>query len=328
MNRKTIMLGVAGDSASGKTTISKGIAEALGPDQVTVICCDHYHKYNREQRRAMQVSALHPDGNYIDIMEQHFRLLREGQPILKPTYNHSTGDFDKPTYIQPTKYVIIEGLLPFHTRLMRLCFDVKVYLDPPEELRLAWKFKRDTAKRGYTREQVTASLQGRGDVSPRFIHPQRTYSDMIVRFYPPDAGMDSGDSHLSAQLVLLPTLAHPNLNDVIDRGCHGAGGRPAMRLNLARFEGKPADFLEIDGSVSPDKAEELVAVIRGRLRSAVALDAGRLGRYQFGLEERRSYPLALTQLLIAYHLISTADQITHATDRAIAPLEMGGASVN
>jgi phosphoribulokinase len=101
-----------------------------------------------------------------------------------------------------------------------------------------------------------------------------------------------------------------------------------MRLELARFEGKPADFLEIDGSVSPNKAEELMHVIRGHLRAGASLDESRLGRYQDGLEERRSYPLALTQLLIAYHLISTADQIAHATDRAVAPAEPASAALN
>ncbi len=330
MNRKTIMLGIAGDSASGKTTISKGIVEALGADQVTAICCDHYHRYNREQRRQMKLSALHPDCNYITIMEQHFRLLREGQPILKPVYNHATGDFDAPDYIEPTKFIIIEGLLPFHTRLMRLCFDAKVYLDPPDDLRRAWKIKRDTTKRGYTEEQVLRSMAGREDIAPRFIHPQRAYADMVVRFYPPAAGSDPGDSHLNAQVVLLPTLPHPDLTDVLEHGGGGydAGGadptraadHPAMRLDLARYEGRPADFLEIDGSVCPDKAEELMAIIRAHLPSNAGLDESRLGRYQFGHEERRSYPLALTQLLIAYQLILTADQIERATDRAVATI--------
>jgi phosphoribulokinase len=328
MNRKTIMLGIAGDSASGKTTISKGIVEALGAEQVTAICCDHYHRYNREQRRQMALSALHPDCNYITIMEQHFRLLREGQPILKPVYNHKTGDFDAPDYIEPTKFIIIEGLLPFHTRLMRLCFDAKVYLDPPDDLRRAWKIKRDTTKRGYTEEQVLRSMAGRQDIAPRFIHPQRAYADMIVRFYPPTAGSDPGDSHLNAQVVLLPTLPHPDLTDVLEHGGrYDAGGsdparaaeRPAMRLDLARYEGRPADFLEIDGSVCPEKAEELMALIRGHLPANAGLDESRLGRYQFGHEERRSYPLALTQLLIAYQLILTAEQIAHSTDRAVAP---------
>lgn len=331
MNRKTIMLGVAGDSASGKTTISKGIVEALGADKVTAICCDHYHKYNREQRRELHLSALHPDCNHVDIMEQHFRLLREGQPILKPVYNHKTGDFDAPDYVKPTKFIIIEGLLPFHTRIMRLCFDVKVYLDPPEDLRREWKLKRDTTKRGYSVEQVLRSMRGREDIAPRFIHPQRTHADMIIRFYPP-GGLgdvaDAGDSHLNAQLVLLPTLAHPDLSDVLAHGTNGQGDRPAMRLELARYQGKPADFLEIDGSVSPEKAEELMDIIRGHLPPNAGLDESRLGRYQFGLEERRSYPLALTQLLIAYHLISAAEQIERVADRPVSPVEASGASVN
>ena len=95
MDRVNIMLGVVGDSAAGKTTLTEGIVNALGADQVTAICSDDYHSYNRKQRKERGVSALSPDGNYIDIMEQHFRLLREGQPILKPIYNHSTGDFDR-----------------------------------------------------------------------------------------------------------------------------------------------------------------------------------------------------------------------------------------
>ncbi len=325
MNRKTIMLGVAGDSAAGKTTISKGIVEALGADRVTSICCDHYHKYNREQRRQMHMSALEPDCNYIDIMEQHFRLLREGQPILKPVYNHHTGDFDQPEYIQPTQFVIIEGLLPFHTRLMRLCFDAKVYLDPPEALRREWKLKRDTTKRGYTVEQVLRSMAGREDIAPRYIHPQRSHADMVVRFYPPDPATDPGDSHLCARVVLLPTLPHPDLTDVLAHGGPGESGpapaKAAMRLELGRYESRPADFLEIDGAVCPEKAEELMALIRGHLPPNVGLDESRLGRYQFGLEERRSYPLALTQLLIAYQLMLTADQIERASDRAVKPVE-------
>ncbi len=325
MNRKTIMLGVAGDSAAGKTTISKGIVEALGADRVTSICCDHYHKYNREQRRQMHMSALEPDCNYIDIMEQHFRLLREGQPILKPVYNHHTGDFDQPEYIQPTQFVIIEGLLPFHTRLMRLCFDAKVYLDPPEALRREWKLKRDTTKRGYTVEQVLRSMAGREDIAPRYIHPQRSHADMVVRFYPPDPATDPGDSHLCARVVLLPPLPHPDLPDVLAHGGPGVSGpapaKAAMRLELGRYESRPADFLEIDGAVCPEKAEELMALIRGHLPPNVGLDESRLGRYQFGLEERRSYPLALTQLLIAYQLMLTADQIERASDRAVKPVE-------
>jgi phosphoribulokinase len=304
MNRKTVMLGVVGDSASGKTTLTKGIVDALGADQVTAICSDDYHRYNRKQRKEMGISALDPECNYMEIMEQHFRLLREGQPILKPIYNHSTGDFDAPEYIEPTKYVIIEGLLPFHTRKMRLCFDAKVYLNPPEELRYEWKIKRDMTKRGYTREQVLASLKKREGISPKFIHPQRQCSDMVVQFYPPEEPTGNG---LNARLVLRPTIPHPDLADILKEG--GNGANPALWLELGRYEGKPVDFLEVAGHVTSAEARKVEEAIQNHLPSISHLDLEKLGAYQDGLTPRKSYPLALTQLLIAYHMVRAGEAV-------------------
>ena len=199
--------------------------------------------------------------------------------------------------------------MPFHTRVMRLCFDVKVYLNPPEELRHKWKIKRDTTKRGYSYEQVLASLKGRENLSPKYIHPQRRRADMIVQFYPPEDQAGEAGGHLNAQLVLLPTLPHPDLRDVLDHG--GNGRRPAMRLELGRYEGKPADFLEVDGTVSAEKAAELEQIIEQHLPDGSQLDASKLGIYLDGLEKRKSYPLALTQLLIAYHMVM-ADETVQA----------------
>ncbi len=149
---RPIMLGIVGDSAAGKTTLTKGIAQVLGSEEVTVICTDDYHRYDRKQRAELGITALHPDCNYVDIMQQHLSLLRMGQPILKPIYNHKTGSFDAPEYIKPGKFVIVEGLLGYSTRAARDCYDVKVYLAPPEPLRASWKIKRDTLKRGYSAE--------------------------------------------------------------------------------------------------------------------------------------------------------------------------------
>ncbi len=188
--KNTILLGVVGDSAAGKTTLSTGIAGILGEDRVTVICSDDYHRYNRKQRKEMGISALDPACNYINIMEQHFDLLRRGHPILKPIYNHSTGDFDPPQYIEPNEFVVIEGLLAYHTKAMRRNFDVKVYLAPEEELRTVWKIKRDITKRGYTEQEVRASLAKRVDDSRNFIRPQQPYADIVVSFYrPPPAAL-------------------------------------------------------------------------------------------------------------------------------------------
>ena len=102
---------------------------------------------------------LHPACNYVQIMEQHLQLLAMGQPVLKPVYDHHTGQFIRPVLVEPRQFVIVGGLLPLHTKLARACFDATVYLDPPEPIRREWKIRRDTAERGYTAEAVRAELE-------------------------------------------------------------------------------------------------------------------------------------------------------------------------
>jgi len=243
MTNRPIILGIVGDSAAGKTTLTKGIAQVLGPDEVTVICTDDYHRYDRQQRSQMGISALHPDCNYLDIIQQHLGHLRTGQPILKPIYNHNTGMFETPEYIKPSKFVIIEGLLGYSTRGARDCYDVKVYLAPPETLRAQWKIKRDTRKRGYTEEQVLEQLRKREPDSEEFIRPQRKWSDIVVSFYPPDDDTsEQSDLLLNVRLVLRPTIPHPDFTGILNPSKSHLSS--AIRLELDRDMGKPVDVLE------------------------------------------------------------------------------------
>lgn len=254
MSEKTIILGIVGDSAAGKTTLTKGIAQVLGEDKVTIICTDDYHRYDRAQRAKMGISALHPDCNYLDIIEQHLTLLRAGQAILKPIYNHSTGAFDPPEYIEPRKYVIVEGLLGYSTRQMRDSYDVKTYLAPPESLRATWKIKRDTRKRGYNEEQVMEQLRQREPDSEAFIRPQREWADMVVSFYPPEENLGN-DLLLNVNLILRPTIPHPELSRILNAQGNHLG--EAIRLGLSRDMGKPVDILEIDGHTTMEQVREL-----------------------------------------------------------------------
>lgn len=142
-----VMLAVAGDSASGKTTLTSGLMKALGPDRCVAICVDDYHRYDREERKSMPFTAIHPDCNYVDLMADHMQALAMGKPILKPVYDHSTGLLTRPELVEPREFILVEGLLPLYTKRLRACFDVKVYLNPPEPIRRRWKIKRDTQKR-------------------------------------------------------------------------------------------------------------------------------------------------------------------------------------
>ena len=298
--RRPIVLGIVGDSAAGKTTITRGLVELLGEDRVTHICADDYHKYDRVERARLKITPLHPDCNYLDILELHLERAHYGQPMLKPVYDHSTGSLVRPEYLIPSEFVIVEGLLGFHTEVMRQFYDVKVFLDPPEELRRTWKIKRDTAKRGYTAEQVLAEMEKRESDSRNFIRPQREFADIVVQFYP-DGGKvsDQTDSHLNVRLVLRPTIPHPDLSYLFERDSH----RPGIRLELGRDNGRPVDFLEVDGNVSRAHATELEDTIWKHLPDLRPLQADQFGEYNYGTEVRHSDPLALTQLLITYHLL-------------------------
>ena len=299
MPNRPVILGVVGDSAAGKTTITAGIAEILGLDRVTVICTDDYHRYNRKQRREMGITPLHPECNYMDILEQHIKCLSAGEAILKPVYNHSTGDFDPPEYIRPETFLIVEGLLGFSTPTLRNAFNVKVYLDPPEQLRRQWKIKRDTTKRGYTREQVLEDMNKREHDSAEFIRPQRKWADMVVQFYAPRDHSDS--EHLNVQLTLRSTLPHPDLNHVIAEGSNN--GEPALRLRVGRDEGRLTEFLDIDGGVTTRQAVAIEDAIWSHLPELQNLRPDEIGTFVEGQDHRHSHPLGLTQLLIAYHLL-------------------------
>ncbi|MDB9374910.1 phosphoribulokinase [Nodularia sphaerocarpa] len=303
---RPIILGIVGDSAAGKTTLTRGIAQVLGPENVTLICTDDYHSYDRQQRAEMGITALHPDCNHLDIMQQHLSLLRTGQPILKPVYSHSTGKFEAPKYIKPKKFVIIEGLLGYSTRAAREAYDVKVYLAPPEELRAEWKVKRDTQKRGYTAEQVLAELEKREPDSANYIRPQRQWSDIVVSFYPANEEDEDNNGHLNVRLVLRPTIPHPDFTSILN--LTNGNSESAIRLGLDRDMSKPVDVLEVDGHATLEQVNKLEHILCSDMPYLLNV-CDRESNPELGKiagttgETLQSYPLALTQLIITYHML-------------------------
>jgi phosphoribulokinase len=294
-----IILGIVGDSASGKSTLSVGVAQILGEEHCTVMCTDDYHRYDRKARATAGMSALDPRANHIDILEQHLRLLRRGEAILKPVYNHQGGTFEAPEYVNPKEFVIAEGLLGYATRGMRDCYDVKIYLDPEEDLRVKWKMHRDTTTRGYTREEVLAQLERREIDSPNFIQPQRTFADIVIRFQRA-AGANGSDTRLDVRHILRPTLPHPDFTPLFD-GSSNAG----LNLELARDrDGKPVDVLEINGNISDKRAERIEDLLWNLIPEAGHL-RDQVGRIDIA-NGAKSHPLALTQLLVGYHAVKAA----------------------
>lgn len=297
---RPVMLAVGGDSASGKTTLVRGLVAAIGADRCTSICVDDYHRYDRAERSRLPFTALHPDCNYIDIMEQHLQMLATGQPILKPVYDHRTGTFARPEYVQPRQFIIVEGLLPLFTKLSRACFDISVFLDPPEQIRRQWKIARDTDRRGYTTEQVVADLDKRERESADFIRPQRRHADIVVRFDHVADRDATSEATLSAELLLRPTVQHPPLSHILTDDA-----RTAMHLKIIRDDdGTPVDCLHVHGHAAAEEIRLLEKAIWEGVADRRELPVG-LGEIAPG---RRSEPLAVTQLLLLYHLLQEVYQ--------------------
>jgi phosphoribulokinase len=307
---RPIMLGIVGDSGSGKTTITRGIVRVLGEDQITAFCTDDYHRYDRKQRAERNITPLHPDCNYLDILAQHLAHLKTNQAIMKPVYQHTDGTFGPPDYLTPQRFVVAEGLLGFHTPELRDSFDVKVYLDPPEVLRRHWKVQRDCSRRGYTTDQVLAELDRREPDSEAFIRPQRHHADLVIAFQPSE---NADQEHLDAKLTLRDSLTHPDFSGVVGNG----GG-----LVLTEVTG--AQELYVPGKIDPERAAEVEEAIWEKMHFAQHLRQEKLGEFTIGTELHRSHSLAIVQVLILYHLVTARAAVALGGEGTRADRDLGG----
>jgi phosphoribulokinase len=279
-----------GDSGAGKTTLTRGLIRVMGDEQVVRISADDYHRYERRERERLGITPLHPRANHLDVLTQHLHHLRQGEPVLKPVYDHRDGTLRRPEYIQPARFLVVEGLLNFHTEMLRSAHDVRVYLAPPEELRRAWKLKRDCTRRGYTTDAVLRELDRRERDAAQFVRPQRDVADIVVSF---GSSRSQDPSHLDADVLLCDTLPHPDLSPLLQ----GFGDGPT----LIRREREM--LLRVPGDIDPAHAAELEEAVWARMAFASHLRVRRLGEFTVGTDLHRSDSLALVQLLVLYHLV-------------------------
>jgi phosphoribulokinase len=285
---RPIILGVVGDSAAGKTTITRGLVRLLGEDHVTHIAADDYHRYDRKQRAERGITPLDPECNYMDIMEQQLSEVRAGRPILKPVYRHQDGTFGPPVYVTPRRFTIVEGLLGYHTARLRDVYDVRVYLDPPEDLRRHWKVQRDCARRGYTTDQVLEELDRREEDAAVYIRPQQRYSDIVVSFMAGDLG---DQDHLDAHVGMRPGLRHPDLSPFVGDG-------------LTVADRGAETHLWVSGTLDPQRSAAIEEALWERMHFASHLRTERLGEFTVGTELHRSETLAIVQVLVLYQLVT------------------------
>lgn len=176
-------VGVAGDSGSGKTVFAAGIRTLLGEKLVKMMEMDGYHKETRTKRAVSGKLPLDPAANHLDRLVSDLSLLKKGQPIELPVYNHQTGEFDKPVAFSPSPVIVLEGLHALYPEILPF-LDLTIYVDPCREIKWQWKFKRDKEIRGHEGVRLEQEMLVREAAYKRWIDFQKTDADIVIKIFP------------------------------------------------------------------------------------------------------------------------------------------------
>lgn len=183
MENPILVIGIAGGTGSGKTTLMKRIVERFA-DQVTVLSHDNYYKrhddLSYEQRCLLNYDE--PSALETDLMAAHLDQLRRGEAIDCPVYDFTLHNRSEETvHIVPKKVIIVEGILIFENRALRDLMDIRIFVDTDADIRLCRRIKRDVNKRGRTLESVLTQYQN--TVKPMhdlYVEPSKRYASIIV----------------------------------------------------------------------------------------------------------------------------------------------------
>lgn len=204
---KILVIGIAGGTGSGKTTLMKNLIARFG-DVVTVLSHDNYYRRHDElsYEERCQLNYDEPAAMETELMVRHLDALRHWQEIDCPVYDFSVHNrSDETIRVVPRKVIIVEGILIFADEALRELMDIKIFVDTDADVRLCRRIKRDVNKRGRTLESVLTQYQT--TVKPmheKYVEPSKKYADLVVpeggkNFVALDMIIDRIQRHLDEQ---------------------------------------------------------------------------------------------------------------------------------
>lgn len=200
---KTMVIGIAGGTGSGKTTLVKRLKDTFGED-VGVVYHDNYYKaytgMSYEERAALNYD--HPDAFDTALMAEDLKKLIAGETIHCPVYDYSIHNrSDKTIEVRPTKVVIVEGILIFESKLLRDLMDIKIFVDTDADVRILRRILRDVKERGRPLETVINQyLTTVKPMHEQFVQPTRQYADIVV----PEGGYNA----VALDMIIQRVRAH------------------------------------------------------------------------------------------------------------------------
>ena len=179
---------ICGDSASGKSSLSRLLQEVLPFDLTLLFETDRYHKWERGAAEYKQFTHLHPEANHLEKLSTDAYKLRLGKDVYIVDYDHETGHFTEPQCVKANNYIIFCGLHTLYAESLRDIMDLRIYMDTDPHLKEVWKIARDTRERGASVSTVLKTIQDRHADFQQFISPQIRNANIVVRYrLEPDA---------------------------------------------------------------------------------------------------------------------------------------------
>ena len=178
------IIGIAGGTGSGKTTVVRKIAKALPPHCAAVIPLDSYYNdttgMTPEERAAINFD--HPDAFDWKLLTEHIQMLKEGKAVEQPTYSYIESNRQKETvHVDPKPVIIIEGIMALHHKKLRDMMDLKIFVDTDDDVRLIRNIRRDVVERGRTVDMVLDRYEKvLKPMHEQFIEPTKQYADLII----------------------------------------------------------------------------------------------------------------------------------------------------
>jgi phosphoribulokinase len=287
------MVAVGGDSGTGKATLCAGLRAIFGDDRCTEVRLDGYLGLNRAQRNAVGITALDPRAHNFAAMDDDLSQLARGGAITKPVYDHLLGAISTTETVEPRDIVLVQGLFPLYTRVLRSLFDVAVWLEPQPELKQDWTIRRDTTERGYREEQVRAEMERRRADYAAYIAPQAEFADIRACFN--ERGVTF---HKSGRL---PPLDYSEFASEATR----------MRVLDEGPGPYPRTIIEVDETIDDRSARAIEDAIWNRIGARHAASRpSDLGAYSGQYGEGRSRTLGIAQMLVARRIALIADQLS------------------
>lgn len=185
------IIGVAGGTGSGKSTLVKRLREAFENDDVVTLCHDYYYKAHPEltYEERTKLNYDHPQAFDTQMMVDHLKALKNNVPIEHPMYSFVEHNRTSETVsVKPSRVIIIDGILIFENKELRDMMDIKVYVDTDADIRLARRILRDVCERGRTMQSVIDQyITTVKPMHEEFVEPSKKYADVII----PEGGFNS-----------------------------------------------------------------------------------------------------------------------------------------